>query len=619
MMKKISFLMVAIISAALMVLPGNHFPSASASQAGIINNSDLMPKYVPDSEVKVNEFGTPEWIQSLIMTEVRLRTCTPEGTFASAVKMLDHYQEMGVNGLWITPINDPNPENGNGYGNMGPHTIDLSLSGTDTYEEGWTEFKKFVDEAHKRNIRIVLDVISWGTLKEAPLYQEHPEWYTGKEEWGGWAFNWENETFKEWYINELVDIAVETGIDGFRYDVEPHYAGYAVHEEVRSRLLAKGRKLLMMAEHENERGMAYDLGQFDLLYTKENLEILNPPFVFLDKFNLVDSIKNGENIGSKFSQEIGDGGGYQYYVHTLNCHDNYGSVVRGNRLAIGYQAIYAPFIPMWYIGEEWNNFPNEKAEVQYFSAIDWDKLNQPENRAFYEDVKAMIRVRRENPEIFEYYPEIHRDSNICKVNVAGCEAIQPYARYAGDTAILVVPNYNVHDKSGKMTVYMPFEDTGLKGYKNYTVTNAITGQTVVSGSAAKVAKFDVTVPYEDMLVLKVQASGKPVQPDDPVSPGTSSGTEASDPQPSETQPSQTEPSETQPSETQPSQTEPSQTEPSETQPSKNQPSETEPSHTQVMGKTNGKTTVIWLASVGGVLLLGIGITLVVLKLKKGRA
>ena len=124
----------------------------------------------------------------------------------------------------------------------------------------------------------------------------------------------------------------------------------------------------------------------------------------------------------------------------------------------------------------------------------------------------MIRVRRENSEIFEYFPEITRDANICKVNVAGCEAVQPYARYRGDTAIIIVPNYNVHDKSGNMTVYMPFASAGIENYKSYTVTNAVTGRELVSGSAVKVAKIDITVPYEDMLVLKVKASGKLIEP-----------------------------------------------------------------------------------------------------------
>ena len=176
------------------------------------------------------------------------------------------------------------------------------------------------------------------------------------------------------------------------------------------------------------------------------------------------------------------------------------------------------------MGEEWNETYSEKLieddpdKVLYVYKIDWNNLNKPENRKFYEDVKAMIRVRRSYPEIFNYFPEHHLDTNICKVSVTGCEDDLAYARYSGDTAIIVVPNYNVHDKSGKMTVYLPFKDMGLDYYRNYTVTNALTGKSIVSGTARQVASFAVTVPKDDMCIIKVKASGKyePKQNDNPV-------------------------------------------------------------------------------------------------------
>ena len=77
-----------------------------------------------------------------------------------------------------------------------------------------------------------------------------------------------------------------------------------------------------------------------------------------------------------------------------------------------------------------------------------------------------------------------------------------------------MPNYNLHDPDAKMTVYVPFEDTGLDYYKNYTVTDAETGEVIVSGSASKVASFTVSVPYEDQRIFMVKASGKIDVPDD---------------------------------------------------------------------------------------------------------
>ena len=159
----------------------------SAAQVKTIDNSSLLPKYKPDSEVSLEEDGSPDWVKSLIMAEIRIQTATESGTLKAAVKVLDHYSEMGVNGLWVAPVYDPGAE-GNGYGNMGPHSIDPAITGTDDYRKGWQELKKFTDEAHKRNIRIILDVISWGTALGAPLYTEHPDWYSTSILYGGNAF-----------------------------------------------------------------------------------------------------------------------------------------------------------------------------------------------------------------------------------------------------------------------------------------------------------------------------------------------------------------------------------------------------------------------------------------------
>lgn len=501
-----------IISAALSVLAAVGITAAvpsSAEKEKYINNAALLPKWVPDSEVTLDENYTPDWIKTLILGEVHINTATDEGTLDAAVKVLDHYAETGINGIWVTPVYDPGTT-GNGYGNLGPDTIDPAITGTTDYAEGWKRLKGFIDEAHKRNIRIILDVISWGTVKESPLVTAHPDWYDGKEVWGGYEFNWNNDGFVEWYINEIVDIAMKTGCDGFRYDVEPSYAGYTVHGKIRDILLGKGRKLLMISEQMNERGKAYDMeqtsvGGFGAGYTAVN-------HYFLDSLNIVDSIKEGKNIGSTASQNLGMGGMYKYYTNCITCHDHYYPQTEGKRTVLGYEAIFSPFIPMWYLGEEWNNSRdadlNTKGTVLYFNSTNWNELNNKENRDYFEDVKAMIKIRRSYPELFETFADEFRESNICKVNVAGCEATQPYARFADNKAMLIIPNNNIHRPNAQMTVYIPFVDTGLDYYKSYTVTDAETGRVIVKGSASKVAKFRINVPHNDQRVFLVTATGK---------------------------------------------------------------------------------------------------------------
>ena len=486
---------------------------AAETKTSYIDNSSLIPAIVSDDKVKLDEAGTPDWASSLIFGTANLSKSTEEGTLEAAVKVLDHYAEMGINGLWVLPVYDPGTaEYPNGYVNLGPHTINPKLTGTTDYEKGWKKMAWFVKEAHKRNIRVILDIITWGASDESKLLTEKPHFFSseGPE---GYYYNWDNDDFVEWYIKNAVDIVLKTGCDGLRYDTEPSYAGYDVAIEIRERLWKAGRKPFMMSERENERGQAYDVGQCGMTegVSYETYKSVDPIYFWLDKYNIVDSIKNGEHFGTQASQDLADGGTYHYYTFCVTNHDYSHTVVNGNRAAVGYQAIFTPFIPVILLGEEFNNpqrNDNPLNPALYFNRIDWNCLKVPENRALFEDIKKMIRIRRTYTDIFEYYPEQFKDSNICKVNVKACEVAQPYARYSGDTAMLVVPNYNLHEKNTKMTVYIPFAGTGLDYYRHYKVTDVETGEVIVTGTASEVAKFTVKVPHSDQRVFMVKASGK---------------------------------------------------------------------------------------------------------------
>ncbi|UKI32090.1 MAG: hypothetical protein L6W00_00175 [Lentisphaeria bacterium] len=132
--------------------------------------------------------GHPDWLKSLILVELNVETASSNRKFSGMAEILDHLAETGVNGVWITPLHA-----GGHYGNHGIHTINKRLTGPGSDEECWNQVRQFVDECHKRNIRVFLDVISWGVREDAPLRREKPEWFTGefKKEWDGWLFRLE--------------------------------------------------------------------------------------------------------------------------------------------------------------------------------------------------------------------------------------------------------------------------------------------------------------------------------------------------------------------------------------------------------------------------------------------
>ena len=532
MTKKIRSIFAVIL--ALMLLFTGMFISADAAQSNVIDNSSLMPKWKPYDEVTVDENGTPDWINSLTMMGCRIATATPEGTFQAAVKVLDHCAEMGINGLWLTPVHDYH-KSSHGYYCLGPQTIDPRVTGIIGYDEPWREtdydegfkvYKNFVDEAHKRNIRIFMDIVSWGIVEcdliDWDLTKVHPEWFQNGNGLGGeGSKNWiyDNEEARAWFVDEVVKVVEKTGVDGIRWDMEPNKFGYPVASAVREKLLAKGIKIASVSEGPNERGVAaYDFEEWGIEGIVGTPSTF-PNNAFIDGYNMVECVKTGKLIGSTYSQGMNAGGEYQYYTNMISCHDFWNYDVKLNKIKIGYQAIYSPFIPLWFIGDEWNN-----PEVPFYEAtgdasrggssllfgniIDWDALEKPENKAFYEEVKRMLRIRLSYPEIFTYFPENHRDSNICDVEVIGQDNLYSYARYAGNKGLLIVPNDNAHKKDAEYKVYIPLADMELDYYQSYTVKNVKTGKIIAEGTAAQIRSFKTKVEFGDVDVYEVTANGE---------------------------------------------------------------------------------------------------------------
>ena len=173
------------------------------------------------------------------------------GDIRGIIQKLDYLKELGVNVLWISPMLE-SPQDDNGYDISDYRRI---------YEEYGTmeDYEELLCEAHKRSIRILMDLVvnhtsdehNWfiesRKSKDNP-YRDYYIWkdpVNGKEpnNWGG-AFggsageydpqtqmyylhlfskkqpdlNWENEKVRQ-EVYDMMKFWCEKGIDGFRMDV----------------------------------------------------------------------------------------------------------------------------------------------------------------------------------------------------------------------------------------------------------------------------------------------------------------------------------------------------------------------------------------------------------------
>ena len=478
-----------------------------------VDNSSLL-SYNGKNAKLVNSWSdgllqSPEWIDTLVMTEVRLDTASIGGTFAESYDLLDFYASAGVNGIWLAPVYDRGTE-GNGYGNFGPHTIDRAFTGTDDYDKGWEMLADFVSYAHSKGIYIFLDVITWGVMYNAPLITEHPDWFSG-EAWGNIAFDWSNAELREWFTDTLVKNILTTDADGYRCDCEPNYTRYDIYGEVRSRLAEKGKFIAIISEDTSTRKSVYDFEQDGVLdYASLDRAMLysNPVNFFTDGYlDIVDSVKTGKGIGSyNRDGKILKRGTSKYYTNCITNHDYQKRNVCGNRLKIGYSAILAPFIPIWYMGDEFNAQCVDG--VQYDIPVNFSDCEKTSNAFFFEDVKKMIEIRREYGNIFERWTNSHRNSNICEVKVCGMDSLQNYARYADNQAVLVIANNNPDTLTG--TVDIPFSKCEIGGYRTYKLTDLMTGRTLLTGTKSDIDGFTAFVPYQHDGVFLVEGENEKV-------------------------------------------------------------------------------------------------------------
>ena len=177
-------------------------------------------------------------------------TGSGEGDIRGIIEKLDYLKELGVEVIWITPMYK-SPQNDNGYDISDYYDIDPNY-GT------MADFEEMLSEAHKRELKIVMDIVvnhsstenEWFKKSESgdPEYKDFYIWkdaVDGKEptnwqsKFGGnaWQYsekrgqyylhlfdvtqadlNWENENVRK-KVYEMIKFWLNKGVDGFRLDV----------------------------------------------------------------------------------------------------------------------------------------------------------------------------------------------------------------------------------------------------------------------------------------------------------------------------------------------------------------------------------------------------------------
>jgi len=181
--------------------------------------------YQPIPYVKMKH---PEWARKAVMYQINTRAFTKEGTFRAAEKHLPRLKNLGVDILWIMPINPIGEKNRKGT--LGsPYSVKDYLAVNSEFGT-MEDFKHFVDEAHKQGFHVILDWVANHTAWDNPLVKMHPEWYQKDYKgdfrptpWFDWSdiinLDYSQPGLRKYMTDAMKFWVKEADIDGFRCDV----------------------------------------------------------------------------------------------------------------------------------------------------------------------------------------------------------------------------------------------------------------------------------------------------------------------------------------------------------------------------------------------------------------
>jgi 1,4-alpha-glucan branching enzyme len=195
------------------------------------------PSGKADGSVSVLEINKQEYVwtatnyqrpdkQKAVIYELLIRDYLYSHNYQTLIDTLDYLQNLGINAIELMPINEFEYNNSWGY-NPSFYFAPDKYYGTEY------DLKRFIDEAHKRNIAVVLDVVYNHTFGRSPFVRLYADgnygppsadnyWYnqTATHPYSvGYDFNHESSYTKDLVKRILKHWINEYKVDGFRFDL----------------------------------------------------------------------------------------------------------------------------------------------------------------------------------------------------------------------------------------------------------------------------------------------------------------------------------------------------------------------------------------------------------------
>jgi 1,4-alpha-glucan branching enzyme len=276
-----------------------------------------------------------EWVKNAVIYEANVRQFSKEGTFKAFEKELPRLKELGIDIIWVMPINPIGEKNRKGK--LGSYYSVKDYKTINPEYGTFEDFKNLVEGVHKLNMHILIDWVPNHSSWDNATVKEHPEYFlkdsTGKMlspfDWTDVVrFNYKNKGMRQWMIENMKFWLKEFNIDGFRCDVA-HMVPVDFWDSCRSEL-DKIKPIFFLAEadqpelHNKAFDMSYDWKFHHIMNQiasgKKNANAIEKHFTWVDSTYASGSIlmeftsNHDENSWNGTEFERLDGGAQTFSV-----------------------------------------------------------------------------------------------------------------------------------------------------------------------------------------------------------------------------------------------------------------------------------------------------------------
>lgn len=376
------------------------------------------------------------------------------GTFYDVSTKLDYLLDLGVNAIEIMPVHEFPMDYSWGY-NPRFHFAVESAYGTPT------DFKRLVDECHKRGIRVILDVVFNHGESEHPLakidydywfYHDNPD-PEGARFGPKFNYTYHDEGLGIFPARDYVRACAlfwqqEYHLDGFRFDATALINNFDFLREVRATLKSNtgGKPLILIGEHlPPDPAVAGPDGPMDAawhftFHDQINCNILGKDYKGRHPYDMEPTLAALDARRGKYASTSN-------VVNFVTSHDESYPLAELGAEGVFDQAasrraknaatlmLVAPGTPMLEMGEEFGDYsPNTMDDVR----VRWDLLGTPYALDINKFYKGLITLRKN-------HRVLHLADNIEFIYTNADQKVIAFKRWDDQNNIVVVV-VNLHDE-----------------------------------------------------------------------------------------------------------------------------------------------------------------------------